>query len=90
MAKIYSPNKGYCGISATVVFVNGVGETENEHLIRWFKEKGYEVKEEKEEGVVSKKMTVEELKEFAKENDIDLESEKKADIIEEINEKMEG
>lgn len=39
--KIYAPNKGFSGISASVVFVNGVGETENKYLIEWFRAKGY-------------------------------------------------
>lgn len=47
MAKIYAPNKEYTGVSASVFFVKGVGETENSHLINWFKDKGYEVEEEK-------------------------------------------
>lgn len=45
MAKILSPNKQYCGISAGVTFVNGVGETSNPLLLTWFKEKGYTVEE---------------------------------------------
>ena len=47
MAKIIAPNKEYTGVSASVSFVKGVGETDNKHLIQWFKEHGYEVKEEK-------------------------------------------
>lgn len=43
MAKIYAPNKQYSGVSASVPFVNGVGETENKSLIDWFKEHGYSV-----------------------------------------------
>ncbi|MEG2919162.1 MAG: hypothetical protein RR851_14665 [Clostridium sp.] len=43
MAKIIAPNKDYTGISASVVFCNGVGETENLELIEWFKNKGYGV-----------------------------------------------
>lgn len=41
--KIYSPNKKYCGVSASVTFVNGVGETDNPHLIKWFEAHGYKV-----------------------------------------------
>ncbi len=41
--KIYSPNKQYNGVSASVTFVNGQGETDNPHLIKWFKEHGYKV-----------------------------------------------
>jgi hypothetical protein len=46
MAKIYSPNKQYTGISAGVVFSQGVGETTNEYLIDWFKKRGYDVEED--------------------------------------------
>lgn len=41
--KIYSPNKEYTGISASVPFCGGVGETEDPYLIEWFKSHGYEV-----------------------------------------------
>lgn len=47
MAKIHAPNKEYTGVSASVSFVKGVGETDNKHLIQWFKEHGYEVVEGK-------------------------------------------
>lgn len=43
MAKIICPNAEFTGVSASVEFVNGVGETENEHLIEWFKDRGYTV-----------------------------------------------
>ena len=46
MAKVYAPLKGYNGISASVTFVNGVGETDNENLLEWFEEKGYTVERE--------------------------------------------
>lgn len=48
MAKIYAPNKQYTGLSASVMFVNGVGETSDPHLIKWFRERGYKVVEEEE------------------------------------------
>lgn len=48
MTKILAPNKEYTGVSASVSFVKGVGETDNKHLIQWFKEHGYEVEEVKE------------------------------------------
>ena len=35
--KVYSPNKEYTGISASVPFCNGTGETDDPHLIEWFK-----------------------------------------------------
>lgn len=44
--KIYSPNKDYTGVSASVPFCGGVGETEDPHLIEWFKDHGYKVVEE--------------------------------------------
>lgn len=46
MAKIYSPNESYTGVSASVAFSKGIGETEDKHLIEWFKEHGYKVEEE--------------------------------------------
>lgn len=48
MAKILCPNKEYNGISASVTFVNGVGETNNLRLIEWFKSHGYTVEEDAE------------------------------------------
>lgn len=44
MAKVIAPNKHYTGISANVVFRDGVGETSDPHLISWFRSKGYMVK----------------------------------------------
>jgi|LDZT01.1.fsa_nt_gi hypothetical protein len=80
MAKILCPNKQYSGISASVTFVNGVGETENENLIAWFKAKGYKVEEAEAdqdpegsgEEVKLEEMTAEELKAYAEENGIDI------------------
>lgn len=43
--KIYSPNKEYTGVSASVPFCNGVGETNDPYLIKWFREHGYIVDE---------------------------------------------
>lgn len=43
MAKIKSPNKEYTGLSAGVPFAGGEGQTDNPHLIMWFKEHGYTV-----------------------------------------------
>ena len=74
MAKIVAPNKQYTGISASVYFCNGIGETTNEDLISWFKEHGYSVVEED----VEKKdrnideMSVEELISYANEHNIDI------------------
>ena len=41
--KIYAPVKDANGIYASVLFVNGVGETDNQYLIEWFKQHGYRV-----------------------------------------------
>lgn len=41
--KIYAPVKDANGVYASVRFVNGVGETDNPHLIKWFKSHGYKV-----------------------------------------------
>ena len=43
--KVYAPNKEYTGVSASVPFCNGVGETEDPRLIKWFKDHGYNVEE---------------------------------------------
>lgn len=41
--KVYAPVKDTNGVYASVRFVNGVGETDNPHLIEWFKNQGYEL-----------------------------------------------
>lgn len=41
--KVYAPNKQYTGVSASVSFCNGVGETDDPFLINWFHSHGYEV-----------------------------------------------
>lgn len=43
--KIFSPVKDYTGVSASVPFCNGVGETDDPHLIGWFKDHGYIVED---------------------------------------------
>ena len=44
--KIYAPVKTATGTWASVRFVNGVGETDNPNLIKWFVKNGYRVEEE--------------------------------------------
>jgi len=39
--KIYAPNKQANGVYASVLFVDGVGETDSPHLIEWFRSHGY-------------------------------------------------
>lgn len=55
MAKIIAPNKEYTGISASVSFYNGIGETEKPELIEWFSNHGYEVEETGKKRTSSKK-----------------------------------
>lgn len=43
--KVYAPNKNANGIYANTVFVNGVGETDNENAIRYFRKHGYIIEE---------------------------------------------
>lgn len=45
--KIVAPNSEYTGVSASVPFCNGIGYTDDKNLIRWFKEHGYHVEDEK-------------------------------------------
>ena len=45
--KIFAPVKNATGTYASVRFVNGVGETDNPHLIKWFKEHGFKVESPK-------------------------------------------
>lgn len=46
--KIYAPVKNANGVWCSVRFVNGVGETDNPHLIEWFKHRGYKIEQPKE------------------------------------------
>jgi hypothetical protein len=41
--KVFAPNKQYNGISASVLFTDGVGETEDPYLLEWFEQNGYTV-----------------------------------------------
>ncbi len=48
MFKIIAPNSNYNGTSSGVLFVDGVGTTDNKNLVSWFKNAGYKVEETKE------------------------------------------
>jgi len=87
MAKIYSPNKQYNGISASVAFAKGVGETENPALLDWFKDHGYAVEEEeKKEPSSINEMDVDQLKAYAEEHKIDIGNSTSANgILKKIN-----
>ena len=45
MAKVRTVVEGYTGVRASVAFVNGVGETDDPHLLDWFREHGYQVED---------------------------------------------
>lgn len=45
MARIYAPNKEYSGRSAGLPFACGMAETEDPHLLDWFRKHGYKVEE---------------------------------------------
>lgn len=79
--KIYAPVKNATGVWCNVHFQNGVGETDNPHLIEWFKKNGYAVYDVKSEVVVEtfeekvetetinlEEMTPLEIREWAKAN----------------------
>ncbi|WP_019636129.1 hypothetical protein [Paenibacillus fonticola] len=86
MARVIAPNNQYTGLSASVMFINGVGETDDPHLLSWFEAKGYTVEHPETDNPSSDvpidKMTVPQLKEYAAEKKIDLgEATKKEDIL---------
>ena len=66
MAKIYC-NKSFNGLSASVNFVDGVGDSNIPHLVSWFQENGYTIVEEKREPSIYDSMTYKEMTELAKE-----------------------
>ena len=46
--KVFEPNQDYTGLSASVPFCNGVGETDDPRLLEWFRGRGYMVEESQE------------------------------------------
>ncbi len=84
MAKIYCNNKQFNGISATVAFVNGVGETNSPHLVSWFRENGYIVEEIVAKDIES--MTYKELTDYAKERGFNGIGYKKPELIKALQE----
>lgn len=50
--KIYAPVKDFNGLRGNVRFVNGVGETDDPHLIKWFETHGYKVPIQEESNLV--------------------------------------
>ena len=90
MAKVYAPLEYYNGISASVEFVNGVGETDNENLLEWFEEKGYTVeRDEKPKRAKKAKDETEEISDGATEEVADGATEEVADgATEEVAEEV--
>ena len=73
MAKILSSNKQYTGVSASVAFANGVGETDDPHLIGWFRARGYKVEEGGDQGGGGfSEMSAAELRAYAADQGIDI------------------
>ena len=64
--KIYAPVKDANGIYASVLFVNGVGETDNPTLIKWFENHGYTTEKCDKPDFTS--MTPDELREWLREH----------------------
>lgn len=56
--KIYAPVKDTNGIYASVRFVNGVGETDNPRLIKWFKDHGYKLSRDDSNSVIEETILV--------------------------------
>lgn len=87
--KSKTPFNGY---RANVLFVNGLGETNDQHLVNWFKDHGYEVEEsstktihpaidrfvadetvkieERDREIPLEEMTLDAIKEYAKEHGV--------------------
>ena len=81
MAKIYSNNKQYNGISASVNFVNGVGESNLSDLLAWFQENGYTIIEDKREPSIYDSMSYKEMTELARDRGFNGIGLKKEDLI---------
>ena len=43
--KIIAPEQKFSGVRRKVVFVNGVGKTDDKNVTLYFQEKGYKIKE---------------------------------------------
>lgn len=63
MATINTNVKNFTGIRAGVMFTKGVGHTDDPWLIKWFKDHGYVVVEERKPKSIED-MTVEEMRSY--------------------------
>jgi len=81
MAKIYSNNKQFNGISASVNFINGVGESNLPHLLAWFQESGYTIVEDKREPSIYDSMAYKEMTDMARDRGFNGIGLKKEDLI---------
>ena len=70
--KITAPNSQYNGVSASVVFVSGVGETDSDHLAGWFEAHGYTVEDQEGGDKPLSRMNKAELLECARGNGLDV------------------
>lgn len=84
MAKIYCNNNQYNGISAGVNFVNGVGITNDSHLISWFIENGYTIIEDLREPGNYDAMNYKDLVELAKQRGFNAIGYKKEQLIQSL------
>lgn len=78
--KVTAPVRTYNGLSAGVPFTQGVGYTDNEEVMKWFKSKGYKIETEsveveepeiKGEEIEEPEIKVEEVEEVLEEDEVD-------------------
>lgn len=76
MAKVRAPaGRDFTGTRYGVAFVRGVGETDDERALHWFRQHGYEVEEAEPESKPLNKWKVAELHELAEDLGIEGHSE---------------
>lgn len=69
--KIYAPNRHANGVYASVMFHNGVGETDDPSLIRWFETHGYKVGESITEAPKYTETFIEDITQAVESEDLD-------------------
>lgn len=83
--KIVAPVRTYNGLSGGVYFTQGVGYTDDDHLAKWFKSRGYEVIEQN----AAPKKEAKAAKEEDDESKIEIPKEVAEKVIEEDDEQEE-